>query len=135
MTTEQLTVLGISIAALLSLLGLGFAAMSTNQHFTVPKWVPKIFFILAIVVVSWIGFFFWNISIFGQIFGILGVIALIVYLFLLRIHFKKGRHNKMLIGLGSILIVIGIVIVTLQLDFHEAKQLMNMVELKAYPKT
>jgi hypothetical protein len=35
------------VATILTLLGLGFAAMSINQPFTMPSWVPAAFFVAA----------------------------------------------------------------------------------------
>ena len=42
------------VIAILALLGLGFAAMSTNPSFTVPTWVPYLFFSLAGLVLFWL---------------------------------------------------------------------------------
>lgn len=43
-------VASVGIAAMLALVGLGFAAMSTNPPFTVPAWLPTLFFALAALV-------------------------------------------------------------------------------------
>lgn len=110
MSTTQLWVLGTGIGALFTLLGLGFAAMSTNLRFKVPTWIPKVFFALAIAVLPIEGFYFWDASIVARIIAIVGDIGLIVYLFWpLRKRTVKGGKEKMLFGLGIFIIVAGIV--------------------------
>ena len=47
MSTKQLTIFGLLVGTALALAGLGFGAMSINQPFTTPRWVPIIFFVLA----------------------------------------------------------------------------------------
>ena len=42
------------VATILALVGLGFAAMSTNPPFTVPDWVPYAFFVAAGLVTLWL---------------------------------------------------------------------------------
>ena len=42
------------VATILTLAGLGFAAMSTNPLFAVPSWVPIVFFILAGLTLLWL---------------------------------------------------------------------------------
>lgn len=50
MNSKQWTVFGILLAATLALVGLGFAAMSTNPPFIVPEWVPVLFFVAGGIV-------------------------------------------------------------------------------------
>jgi hypothetical protein len=110
MSTTQLWFLGTGIAVLLALLGLGFAAMSTNLRFKVPTWLPRVFFALAIAVVSVEGFYFWHTFTAARIIAVVGDVGLLIYLLLpLRKRTAKGRENKMLLGLGIFLIVAGIV--------------------------
>jgi hypothetical protein len=41
------------LMVILALLGLGFAAMSTNPSFTIPNWIPTFFFIAAGLMSLW----------------------------------------------------------------------------------
>jgi hypothetical protein len=110
MNTTQLWVLGTGIVILLALLGLGFAAMSTNLRFKVPTWLPRVFFALAIAVVSVEGFYFWHVFTAARIIAVIGDVGLLIYLCLpLRKRTVKGRKGSMLLGLGIFLIVAGIV--------------------------
>jgi hypothetical protein len=47
MTKQKWIVISIVVPIILVLVGLGFAAMSTNTSFKVPTWVPVLFFIVA----------------------------------------------------------------------------------------
>ena len=47
MTTKRWALVAIAATTVLALLGLGFAAMSTNPPFIVPNWVSLVFFVLA----------------------------------------------------------------------------------------
>jgi len=47
MTKQKWIVLSVATPVILALVGLGFAAMSTNPPFTVPFWLPTLFFALA----------------------------------------------------------------------------------------
>lgn len=49
MSGKQWTIFGILVAVALGLAGLGFGAMSTSPRFSVPSWVPIIFFIAAAI--------------------------------------------------------------------------------------
>jgi hypothetical protein len=42
------------LTVVMALVAIGFAAMSTNQHFSVPHWVPKVFFATAGLVTLWL---------------------------------------------------------------------------------
>ncbi len=44
----------ILMGIVLTLVGLGFAAMPTNPSFSVPNWVPILFFVLAFLVSVWL---------------------------------------------------------------------------------
>jgi membrane protein implicated in regulation of membrane protease activity len=71
MTSNDWTVIGILAAVVLALIGLGFAAMSTNAPFVVPVWVPYVFFALAV----------------------LALIALIVYICVVRSKKKQAKSG------------------------------------------
>jgi hypothetical protein len=93
MTTVQWTVLGIAVAAILALVPTGFAAMSTNPPFVVPKWVPKIFFALSIAVASATAFYLWNTSVYAQIIAVVTVFALLIYLIWPLLKRNGGQVN------------------------------------------
>jgi hypothetical protein len=111
-------VLGTGIAAALAFPALGFASMSTNPPFSIPKWIPKIFFSLTIVVISCEAFYFWSISFIVQVLAIISAIGLLIYLFypLMKKRIKKGKRSEMLIGLGIIFIIGGMLIIGFQLN-------------------
>jgi len=71
MTTKKWTIASIAVAAAPGLVGLGFAAMSTNPPFTVPGHIPVVFFVAAGIV----------------------VIAAVIYL----VAVKKSKLNKAII--------------------------------------
>ena len=61
MTKQKWTVTGIAVTIIIALIGLGFAAMSVNPPFTVPTWVPILFFIIAgLVIITIMSYLMWS---------------------------------------------------------------------------
>ncbi len=61
MTKQKLVVTSIAVPVILALITLGFAAMSTNPPFTVPTWVPTLFFILTgVVTIALVCYLIWG---------------------------------------------------------------------------
>ncbi len=89
MTTIKWKIAVIIISPLLPLIALGFAAMSTNPSFTIPSWVPLLFFVLAGIDILVVGFY-------------------LLFPMIRRIRLKQGKRSKMIIALGFILAIVGI---------------------------
>ena len=53
-TTKRWMLVPIVLTIILALITLGFAAMSTSATFSMPNWVPQVFFACAFVLIIWL---------------------------------------------------------------------------------
>lgn len=120
MTTSTWIVLGIGIAAFGTFAGVGYSAMGANPPHVVSKWVPRMWFFLAITsAIATVVYILANlnppIEKWPWVVVIIGTIGLLVYIFWPLFTKKYGRRtlkkegSKMLIGLGIFIIIAGMV--------------------------
>jgi hypothetical protein len=94
MSGRKIAVLAIWITSVPALVGLGFAAMSTNASFIIPHWVPYFFFYLSGA--DLIAFIIW-----------------LLFPILKRLNLKQIKRRKMITAFGILFIIIGVGMVLL----------------------